>query len=206
MEGSATPSRLNNYVVDASYRLALGGPGRWVMAGGSYERGSSYCQPFPIQHFGACQAANPAWAAYGALQWDSLTLRGEYMKTAHVWPGTFNPNPPLDAFRASNVTAFDFGGRYKLAPGGRTLALSLDYSELIAGPRHSPWRGQNQVVAGVAYFLQPNVKLFSEAVFIHGYTPLQFLTGGLTGASPTFLLSTTQASSQVFITGVNAAF
>jgi hypothetical protein len=201
------PSMLNNYVVDANYTLNLGQPDRTLLVGASYEGGSYYCQGFPVQHFGACDDANPAWAAYTTLRWDAATLRGEYMQTVDVWPGTFNPNPPLDVFAAHRVTSYDIGGKYAFNVFDRQLDASLDYSILLAGPDGSPWHRQDQLVAGLAYFVLPNAKLFTEAVFINGFEPLQFLTGGDPNMpTPTTIIADSDARSQVFLAGANIAF
>ncbi len=206
--GTGTPSSLNNYVVDANYTVQLGGvrENKSFLFGASYEGGSSYCQSFPISHFGGCPAANPAYALYASLQWEAFELKGEYMQTVHVWPGTFNPNPPLDVFPASKVSSFDAGAKYITTLDNRRLDLSLDFSSLNPGPSGSPWERQNQAVAGIAYFILPNVKLFSEVVLIQGYSPLAFISGGNPADPPGTTDSNKDARSQVILTGVNLAY
>lgn len=204
--GTNVPSRLNNYVLDANYTYSFSGPERTLLAGASYEKASSYCQGFPVQHFGACAKANPAYAAYAQLKWDGLTVRGEFMQTVHAWPGTHNPNPPLDIFPASRVTSYDVGAKYRMRVKDRPFDLSLDYSALVAGPKGAPWRKQDQWVAGLAFFPIANVKLFSEIVLINGYEPLNFISGGIPGEDPGDTESDTHKHSQALVVGVNLAF
>jgi hypothetical protein len=206
--GTGTPSSVNNYVLDANYALQLGEhqQNRSFLVGASYEGGSSYCQSFPIAHFNPCSQANPAYAFYATLQWDAFELKGEYMQTVHVWPGTFNPNPPLDVFPASKVSSFDVGAKYTTTLDDKPLDVSLDFSSLNPGPRGAPWERQNQAVAGVAYFLMPNVKLFSEVVLIQGYSPLAFISGGNPSDPAGTTDSNRDARSQVVLTGVNLAY
>ena len=64
VDATAIPSRLNNYVVDANYSASLGNPSSWLLFGASYEKGSAYCQGFPVEHFHACENANPAYDVY----------------------------------------------------------------------------------------------------------------------------------------------
>ncbi len=128
------------------------------------------------------------------------------MKTVNVWPGTFNPNPPLDVFPASKVSSFDVGAKYTTSVDDRRLDLSLDFSSLDPGPSGAPWERQNQAVAGVAYFVLPNVKLFSEVVLIQGYSPLAFISGGNPEDPPGTTDSNKDARSQVILSGVNLAY
>ncbi|MFC7296814.1 hypothetical protein ACFQQA_19090, partial [Marinobacter aromaticivorans] len=102
--------------IDANYTHEFGTDG-FAMVGGSYQRGTAYCQPFPVVHFTACNEVNPAWAAYGQFKSGPFLVMGEFAKTTKEWPGTFNPTPPLDVFAASKVTSFGIGG---------TLGLGLD--------------------------------------------------------------------------------
>ena len=121
VEGTSVPSSLNNIALDANYSLPLG-PDTALLLGGSYLRGSAYCQDFPIAHFMPCRDNNPAFDVYGRRVVGDLTLKGEFARTFDVWPGTFNPGMP--AFAASDVTAFDLGVRYPPRPGpwpGRPL-------------------------------------------------------------------------------------
>lgn len=201
--GTAVPSRLNNYVLDANYSAKLG-PDRELLVGASYERGSAYCQAFPVQHFNGCTMVNPAYAVYGKLRWDRLTVIGDFAETTKAWPGTFNPAPPLNAFAARKVTSFDIGAKYSATISERNVDVSIDYSTFIAGPKGAPWRRQDQWVAGVATFPRPNVKLFSEVLLIKGYAPLNFISGGNLAAGAT--VSDAGAQSEVILTGLNIAF
>ena len=206
VSGTNVPSQLNNFIVDANYSLPLGQPNGRLLVGASYEAGSPYCQTFPIQHFGPCEKANPAFAVYTTLGWNAVTLKGEFMQTVGVWPGTHNPNPPLNAFAASKVTSYDLAGRYRLPVGGKTVDLSLSFSSFLSGPTNAPWRGQDQFVGGLAIYLEPNVKLFSELVLVNGYDPLNFLSGGIPGQNPGVSDSDPSNRSKVIMSGVNVAF
>jgi len=178
VNGTSVPSKLNNYVIDANYTFALGGNGDQAMIGASYERGSAYCQDFPVVHFNPCAEANPAWAVYGTLDLGKFEFIGEYIKTTDVWSGTFNPTSPLDIYPASKVTSFTLGGKYGTRINNKRTDLSLEYSSFISGADVSPWERQNQWVLGGAYFLSPSVKLFGEGILVQGYTPLNFISGG----------------------------
>lgn len=205
VEGTNTPSKINNFVVDANYTLSLDAAGRSLLVGASYERGSSFCQNYPVSHFGTCDAPNPAYAAYATLHWDRLLVKGAYAATFHAMPGTFNPNPPLDIYPAHRIASFDVGAKYGLAKASLPIDLSLDYSALIAGPKGSPWRRQDQWVAGLAAFPLPSVKLFVETVLVKGYLPFNFLTGGAPGEDLGTTESSTHKNSKVLLVGVNAA-
>lgn len=178
VNGTTVPSKLNNYVIDANYTFTLDGANNRAMVGASYERGSAYCQGFPVIHFNPCEKENPAWAVYGTLNVGPFKFIGEYIQTTNVWPGTFNPVPPLDAFPASKVTSFTLGGKYGTFFYDKKLDLSFEYSAFISGPDGSPWERQNQLVFGAAYFLTDSVKLFGEGILVQGYTPLNFISGG----------------------------
>lgn len=204
VRGTNVPSRLNNYVIDANYTFDLGAQGRSLLAGASYVKGTAYCTTFPVQHFNACPDETPAYALYSQLRWDRLTLNGEYIKTTKVWPGTFNPTPPLNKFAASKVTSFDVGAKYVADVGGVDLHLSADYSTFIAGPEGSPWRRQDQTVLGLAVFPAPSVKLFTEWVRVDGYSPLNFISGGNLG--PGVSWSDANARDDVLLAGANVAF
>lgn len=204
VEGSAVPSRLINYVVDANYTFDLGNQSRSLMMGASYEAGSAYCQPFPVVHFTSCPEANPAYALYGKLKWDAFTLIGDFGETQKVWPGTFNPAPPLNVFPAHRVSSFGVGGKFATEMYGAPADLSLDFSTFVAGPDGSPWHRQDQWVLGLAVFPTPSVKLFSEIVLVDGYAPLNFISGG--NLAPGLTHSDDSNRSQVFLAGVNLAF
>ena len=206
VEGTNTPSKINNYVVDVNHTAPLGADGRSLLIGASYERGSSFCQNFPITHFSTCTDSNPAYAAYGTLNWDRFELKSDFAKTIHAMPGTFNPNPPLNIYPAHGITSFDVGARYRVNRGLPGFALSLDYSTLIAGPKGAPWHRQDQWVVGVAACPRSNLKFFAEAILVKGYLPFNFLTGGTPGDTLGATESSTQKNSTVLLMGVNAAF
>lgn len=175
VRGTAVPSRVNNFALDARYRFTLGGESEAVL-GASYLHGSAYCQDFPVEHFGACAERNPAHAVYARLQWGAFTLKGEHARTHEVWPGTFNPAIPQ--FPASRVDAFDIGARYEMEFARGPLALSGHFSRFTVGPSGAPWERQDQLVLGAAWRAHPNATLFAEYVHVRGYVPLNFISGG----------------------------
>ena len=208
VRGTAVPGRLNNFAADANYRFGLGSAGA-LLLGGSYQRGTAYCQGFPIVHFGACEENNPAFDVYGRLVHDDLTLKGEFARTTAEWPGTFNPAMPQ--FAASKVTSFDIGARYRHGTGAGPVDVSAEFSRLVAGPDGAPWERQDQFVVGAAWFARPNAKLFAEYIHVEGFTPLNFLSGGSVRDDrgevvPDQTHSDSSARSDVFMIGVNVAF
>ena len=208
VEGTAVPSRLNNLAADVNYSLPLTSSGS-VLVGGSYQRGTAYCQDFPVIHFAACRDNNPAYDTYGRLVYGRVTLKGEIARTTREWPGTFNPAMP--AFAASVVTSFDIGVRYRLRPTDRAAYLSAEFSRFEAGPQGAPWEHQDQWVLGLAWFPRGNGKLFAEYVRVAGYAPLNFISGGSVldaggNVIPGRTHSDRSARSNVFVFGVNVAF
>ena len=208
VKGTDVPSRLNNFALDANYTFRLG-KGRTLLAGASYLHGSAYCQDFPIAHFMPCRDNNPAYDLYGRLVLGDLTLKGEFARTLDVWPGTFNPAMPR--FRASKVTSFDAGAKYRLVSGPAPFDLSAEFSRFVAGPEGAPWERQDQFVVGAAWFARPSVKLFAEYIRVHGFAPLNFLSGGSVRDAegeviPDRTISDASARSNVFLVGANAAF
>ena len=208
VDGTNVPSRLNNVAVDANYTLPLGRD-MALLLGGSYIRGSAYCQDFPIAHFMPCRDNNPAFDVYGRLVAGNLMLKGEFARTLDVWPGTFNPSMP--AFAASDVTAFDIGARYRLQLDRGPVDLSAEFSRFEAGPDGAPWEKQDQIVVGAAWFARPSVKLFAEYVRVEGFAPLNFMSGGSVrdedgNVIPDRTISDASARSDVFLVGVNTAF
>jgi len=204
VDGTNVPSRINNYTIDANYTFAFADGSDQLMLGGSYKRGSAYCQSFPVVHFEACPAANPAWAAYGRLHLGNFTLQAEFNKTTDIWPGTFNPIAPLNVFAASKVSSLSLGGRYTAMVNNKRTDFSLEFSNFVAGPAGSPWQRQNQWVLGTAVFLSDSVKLFGEGVHVEGYAPLNFISGG--NLAPGVTHSDVDARSTGAILGVNVAF
>lgn len=206
VKGTAVPSRLNNVAVDVNWRFDLPAPASSWLLGGSWQRGSAYCQGFPIFHFTPCADNNPAWDVYTRLQWKQLTVQAEFARTVDAWPGTFNPAPPLNRFAASKVTSFGLGARQGLRLLGRPAFVSADFSRFDAGPDGAPWEAQDQWVLGFAAFALPSVKLFAEYVHTKGYAPLNFLTGGTPGLPAGTTVSDRGADSDIVLLGVNAAF
>nr|WHW29733.1 hypothetical protein [uncultured bacterium] len=204
VNGTNVPSKLNNHAVDINYTLGVGHESS-LLAGASYQRGSAYCQEFPIQHFNACNDNNPAYDVYVRYTGERLTVKAEWAETTKKWPGTFNPNPPLSQFGPSDVTSFDVGAKYRLELAGMPADVSAEFSRFDAGPDDAPWEKQDQYVLGLAAFATPSVKLFAEYIRTDGFAPLNFLSGGL-GMNPLVPLSSASAHSDVYMLGINAAF
>jgi len=205
VKGTAVPGRLNNFAVDASYGLKLAAGGS-LLLGGSYQRGTAFCQDYPVKHFEPCRDNNPAFGIYGRLVSGPFTFKAELARTTDVWPGTFNPGIPQ--FAASKVTAFDLGAKYRL--DGGPLDLSVEFGRFIAGPGGAPWEKQDQIVLGLAWFVEPSVKLFAEVVRTAGYAPLNFISGGSIRngqeVDNTRTHSDRSARSNVLLVGANVAF
>ncbi|MCB0624935.1 MAG: hypothetical protein KDC43_13730 [Saprospiraceae bacterium] len=179
VEGTDVPSRLNNFVADANYTAQIAGKAA-LKVGVSYVKGSGYCQDWPVTHFSPCEDTNPATAFYGDLTVvDRVELKGSFATTMEVWPGTHNPNAPLDEFDASKVTSLDIGGKFTINPNGKIIyALSGEFSNFIAGAAGSPWERQNQIVVGLSGLVNHSSRLFLEFFRAGGYVPLNFLSGG----------------------------
>ena len=208
VKGTAVPGRLNNFAVDASYEFRLATVGT-LLLGGSYQRGSAYCQDYPVVHFEPCRDNNPAFGIFGRLIDGPFTFKAELARTTDAWPGTFNPEMPQ--FAASKVTAFDVGAKYRLKTEGGPLDLSVEFGRFAAGSDGAPWEKQDQLVLGVAWFVEPSVKLFAEYVRTAGYTPLNFISGGsVRDAAGDIDNSRTHsdraARSDVLLVGANIAF
>jgi hypothetical protein len=180
VDGTDTPSRLNNPVLDANYTFSINHASN-VLVGASYERGSAYCTEFenPSSHFASCNDANPAFDFYSKLEMARFTLQGEFAKTIDVWPATHNPDD-FDQFAASKVTSFDIGAAYRLPYRGRDYTVSTSFSTFIAGPDGSPWHRQDQIVAGLSTVFKKTVKPFVEYIRVDGYVPL----GGISNVDP----------------------
>ena len=70
---------------------------------------------------------------------------------------------------------------------------------------------QDQFVVGTAWFVRPSVKLFAEYIRVHGFAPLNFMSGGSIrdedgNVIPDRTISDASARADVFLVGVNAAF
>ena len=208
VEGTAVPSRLNNFAADVHYDFELGSGGSLVL-GASWIRGTAYCQDYPVQHFLPCRDNNPAFDVYGKLALGDWTLKGELARTTDEWPGTFNPDIP--EFRASKVTSFDIGTRYRYDPGAGPVDFSAEFSRFVAGPDGAPWERQDQIVLGAAWFVRPSAKLFAEYIRVNGFVPLNFISGGSVQDEsgtviPDRTVSDRSAHSDIIMVGVNVAF
>ena len=211
VKGTSVPSKLNNFALDARYSLGLPGEGNSLMAGASYIHGSPYCQAYPVFHFNPCDERNPAWAAYGRLNYGDLQVLGEYARTTKVWPGSQVPIPtnPLSVFPATKTEAFTVGSRYafgdkNITNQGRDFALSAEFSKFIAGADGAPWERQNQAVLGLSWFPASNLNLFSEYVHVDGFAPLNFLSGGNFPDGSTW--SDRDAATDVVLVGAQLSF
>lgn len=179
VDSTAVPSRANNFVADLSYTFSPVSSVE-VQLGGSYLKGSAYCQGWPVVHFTPCGENNPAFTFYGNITIaNRLHLKGSFAKTLEVWPGTFNPAPPLNEFAAAKVSSLDFGGIYQINPNGKTVfSVSGEFSNFKAGPEGSPWQGQNQLIVGVNAQVEQTSRFFLEFFKVDGYVPLNFISGG----------------------------
>ncbi len=177
--GTNVPSKINNFVSDVNYTMSLGEETD-LNVGGSFVFGSAYCHAYPVTHFNPCQDSNSAYAAYGKLNvGNKFVVQGSFSKTLKEWPGTFNPNPPLDVFEASKVSSFDIGAKYIFNPESNAVyTLSGEFSKFIAGPEGAPWERQNQFVLGFSGMINRSCNLFLEVFRTDGYVPLNFVSGG----------------------------
>ena len=167
---TSVPSSINNYVIDLNYKHNFTA-NLSALIGASYQRGSAYCQDFPVLHFEACKDVNPAYDFYTQWKIGDLELIGEFAKTVDVWPGTLNPSFP--EFEASRVTSFSVGAKYPVANiWEKDINLSFEFSRFLAGPNNSPWHNQDQWVVGLETYLTPSIKLFGEYIHVNGFVPL----------------------------------
>lgn len=205
VDGTAVPSKLNNFAIDGSYTLDLADEGS-VMLGASYLHGSAYCQGYPVVHFNPCSDNVPAWDVYGRVKYGPVEIIGEFARTTKVWPGTQVPDPtnPLSVFAANKVTSFTAGGRYHFGQAGKGTRLSLEYSKFIAGPEGSPWNRQDQTVAGIAQDFGFGAELFGEYIHTAGFSPLNFISGGNFPDGSTW--SDNSANSNVLMLGARLGF
>lgn len=199
-DSTNVPSLINNFTADINQTFTLG-ENRNLMIGASYMHGSAYCHEFPVFHFDPCKENNPAWTAYAKLEIDQLTLKGGYVRTLKVWPGTHNPTPPLDVFEASHVSALDIGAKYVFGKNeNRKHAVSAEFSNFVAGPDGSPWERQNQIIAGYSLFINKSSKLFVELFRTDGFVPLNWISGSHPFAP--FPPGTTHSEQGVFSNGI----
>lgn len=172
------PSKVNNFSADVNYSFSLAEKGA-VKLGASYLHGTSYTQEFPVQHFNSGEENNPATAFYADLTMDDFLLKLSYVTTMKVWPGTHNPNPPLDVFEASKVSSLSIGAKYLFpVKGDLQYALSGEFSNFISGPDNAPWKGQDQIVLGFSATVKNASRLFVELFKTKGYSPLNWISGG----------------------------
>ena len=210
VNGTAIPSKVNNFALDGNYTARLGNVAT-AMVGASYIHGSAYCQDYPVFHFNPCQERNPAWAAYGTAQIGGFDFKGEYAETTKVWPGTQVPDPtnPLSIYEAVPATSFTLGGRYGFGAewdnaSRREFALSAEFSRFTSGDEGSPWETQSQFVAGLSWFPVANVNLFGEYILAEGWVPLNFLSGGNLPGGASW--SRQDVNTDVILIGVQGSF
>lgn len=203
VEGTAVPSRVNNFAVDANYTAQLAGGS--VLVGASYTHATSYCQPYPVFHFTPCDDNAPAFAVYTQGRFGAFEFLGEYAEATQMWPGSASPAPQFAAFEAVEPLAWTLGARYWMSHRNPDdLALSFEFSRFVAGEEGTPWERQNQWVLGGSYFVTPSVNLFGEIIHTQGWVPLNFLSGGNLPGGASW--SEFDAESNVFALGVQAAF
>jgi len=200
-DSTNVPSVINNFVADFSYTLNFRESSS-IKVGGSYLHGSAYNHSFPVFHFNPGGSNNPAMTAYAEVNVNkNLRLKGSYVETSDVWPGTFNPNPPLDVFPAHNVTSMDAGFRYMFRMTKEVpLSISAEYSDFVAGPEGSPWERQNQYVLGFCSLINNSSKIFLEVFRTEGYVPLNFVSGS--APFQPFAPGTTHSSQDVITHGI----
>lgn len=206
VDGTAIPSKLNNFAVDGSYTLDIGTRDA-LRVGASYIHGSAYCQGYPVTHFSPCAVRNGAWSAYGELDLGRFHFIADFAKTIDAWPGTEVPamvNPELAEFAASKVMALTVGGRYALPVSSVPTHASFEFSKFKAGADGSPWERQNQFVFGLSHRMAPSVDLFGEVIRTEGWVPLNFLSGGNFPDGSTW--SEQDARSHIVVIGMQAGF
>ena len=208
--GDETPDDVSNFSINGSYDFKVN-DSTLLRLGGGYLDGSAYCQPFPVVHFQNCDGVkNPAWGVHGVFNFRRFTFMAEFARTTEVWPGTHNPNPPLDVFEADTVSAFDLGAKYSATIQSikKTLEVSIEFSQFDSGPSGSPWENQSQFVLGLQMFWAKNLKGFAEYIRTDGYVPLNFISGP-DPFHPRKLPGTTHSSSDtksnVFLLGFRMA-
>lgn len=179
VKGTNVPSQLNNFAADINYTFDVL-RNTSLQLGGSYMHGSAYCTGYPITHFGEPVRNNPAYSMYLNLHVsDRILLKSGFSKTFDTWPGSYNPNPPLNQYFASKVSSLNSGVKVNLNPKGKIkYALSGEYSDFRTGPEGSPWKRQNQKVLGFEAQVVSASTLFVEVFSTEGYVPLNFMTGG----------------------------
>lgn len=179
VDSTSVPSRINNFAIDVNYLIKIN-EDISLNIGASYLKGSAYCQPFPVVHFMPCSENNPAMSLYGNISYkDRLYLKGSFTQTQEIWPGTFNPAPPLNEFPAAKVSSFDIGARYQLNETGKILySISAEFSNFKAGSEGAPWERQSQTVLGINAQVEKTSRIFLEVFRTVGYAPLNFVSGG----------------------------
>lgn len=202
VDSTAVPSRLNNLSLDLNYTLEVM-DGIEVQVGGSYIKGSAYCQPWPVVHFMPCGEANPAYTYYGNIMIKNrLFLKASFAETLDIWPGTFNPAPPLNEFEASKVSSLDYGAILNINPESDIVySLSGEFSDFRAGPNGAPWERQNQLVLGFNAQIEETSRFFFEFFRAEGYVPLNFVSGG-NFENPGETHSRSDANTTGFVLGV----
>lgn len=199
-EGTNVPSRLNNFTIDVNYKVKYRNSS-WKL-GYSYLKGSAYYHEFPVFHFDPGNIDNPAYTYYSELKIDEvIRLKGSFGKTLKEWPGTFNPNPPLNVFPANTVSSTDYGGSIKFFKNRTNqLILSGEFSEFRAGPKGSPWERQSQTVIGLSFLTKNHSKVFVEYFNAQGYVPLNFVSGS--ADFEPFPPGVTHSQSDVILNGI----
>lgn len=205
VQGTSTPSRLNNLAIDINFTTPFNSDDE-LLLGASFIKGSAYCQSFPVVHFDNCSDHNPAYSLYARLDKDQILYQLEYAETLDEWPGTFNPNPPLNRFIASKVTSMQAGVKRQINWNSKKVDMSLEFSRFKSGPSSSPWQKQDQWVFGLSHHMTDSVKLFGELIRVSGFAPLNFISGGHIPNQPNVTHSDRDAQSTILLLGADAAF
>jgi len=179
VQGTNIPSRLNNFSADLNYTFEPIDRVQ-IQLGGSYLKGTAYCQGFPVTHFAPCEESNSAFSYYGNITInDRLYIKASFATTQDIWPGTHNPNAPLDVFEAVKVSSLDYGAIYQINPNDNIIySLSAEFSNFVSGAEGSPWERSNQIIVGLNAQIESTSRFFVELLNTKGYSPLNFISGG----------------------------
>ena len=201
---SNEPQQLNNFAWNVKFML-YGKNDSIFSLGTSYLKGTSFCQDFPVRHFGACETANPAMTLYAKAQLKSMSFALESASTQDVWPGTHNPiQPQFLNFPASKVSSTALAAKYQL---NGVDTFSVEMSEFQAGVAGVPWSKQEQLVFGWARKSPSLGKFFAEYIQVTGFVPLNNISGGVNNNDqPIPTQSDSSAGSQVILVGFNLVF
>ena len=86
------------------------------------------------------------------------------------------------------------------------MDFSVEFSRFESGASGSDWEKQDQLVFGASYFVTPSVNLFAEAIFVDGWVPLNFLSGGNPGSEVGTSWASQTSETEVLAFGIQAGF